>query len=110
MSIKDKMPYEYQLFWENWNDIEGDADVAEYWIPLLINFIIGIILYFLSGFFIFAIVRAIFLVAVAIPNFTVLIRRFHDTNRTGWYSLWSIIPIFGWYLVIKALIEPSKSN
>jgi uncharacterized membrane protein YhaH (DUF805 family) len=33
--------------------------------------------------------------ALAIPNLAVAVRRLHDTNRSGWWYLISLIPIAG---------------
>nr|WP_284143877.1 DUF805 domain-containing protein [Psychrobacter sp. WY6] len=35
-----------------------------------------------------------------IPNLAVTIRRLHDTNRSGWWILISLIPLLGILLII----------
>jgi uncharacterized membrane protein YhaH (DUF805 family) len=38
--------------------------------------------------------------AVFLPSLGVGIRRLHDTNRSGWWVLISIVPFVGWIVLI----------
>ncbi len=95
--------------------ISGRATRSEYWwfylFTLLASFVLGFILGFLSvaggsdlsllisvliSFFIFT-----------IPQFTAGIRRLHDTGRSGWNYLWTLIPFIGGLIVLYFLIEKS---
>ena len=106
----DKLPYEYQEFWKRWNDIEGQSDVREFWIPVLVNFIISILLSIIGFIIGTDFLGGLFGLAIIIPNITVMIRRFHDTGRSGWYWLWNLLPLIGWIIVIIALIQPTKED
>lgn len=48
---------------------------------------------------------------MAIPTLSVTVRRLHDVNRSGWYSLlWVLpVPVLGWFWLIPMLKKPSAS-
>lgn len=39
------------------------------------------------------------------PSLAVLVRRFHDTNRSGWYWFMGMIPVAGLILHLVALLQ-----
>ncbi|WP_353950375.1 DUF805 domain-containing protein [Knoellia sp. S7-12] len=43
---------------------------------------------------------AIFGLATLIPTLAVSARRFHDTGRSGWWTLIWLIPVVGWIMAI----------
>lgn len=49
-------------------------------------------------------------VATFLPGLAVLVRRLHDTNRSGWYALLSLIPLVGVIVLIILTIEDSWPN
>ena len=104
----DKLPIEYQEFWKRWSDFDGKSDVREYWIPVLMNIVISILFSIIGLIIGGAILGSLFGLAIFVPNIAVMIRRFHDTGRSGWYWLWLFLPFIGWIIVILALIQPSK--
>ena len=51
------------------------------------------------------------IIIIAIPLFTVGIRRLHDTNKSGLYVLWSLLPFIGGVVVLEFMIgEGSKGK
>jgi uncharacterized membrane protein YhaH (DUF805 family) len=38
--------------------------------------------------------------AFIIPNLAVLVRRLHDTDRTGWWVLIGLVPLVGWIVLL----------
>ena len=42
----------------------------------------------------------IYYLAVLIPSLAVGVRRLHDTDRSGWWLLLSLIPVIGWIVLI----------
>lgn len=77
---------EYIHVWKNAFNFDGRARRREYWLFVLINFIVSLVLGFIP------IVGGIYALCVLIPGIAVAIRRLHDINRSGW---WMLSPIVG---------------
>jgi uncharacterized membrane protein YhaH (DUF805 family) len=64
-----------------------------------------------SSIFIFLVASIILLFLVElflfIPSLAIMVRRLHDTNRSGWFILISLIPIVGSIILLIALVSPS---
>jgi uncharacterized membrane protein YhaH (DUF805 family) len=75
---------------------EGRAGLKEFWMFTLFNFIISFVL---SGIDMtigtFGALGFLYSVAVFLPSLAVTVRRLHDTDRSGWWVLVSLIPIVG---------------
>lgn len=55
--------------------------------------------------------QGIVVLALLIPLFAVGARRLHDTDKSGWWQLFALIPLAGWLvLVIFFLIEGDKEE
>lgn len=74
----------------------GRAHRTEYWMFVLFNILISVVLGFLEGILGIAtstdqsILGAIYSLAVFIPSIAVGVRRMHDTDHSGW---WLIVPL-----------------
>ena len=100
---------EYVQMFKRWNDMEGNSTVKEYWMPVLVNFIVVAILGALSRVAgIFGIIDGIYGLVIIIPFITLFVRRMHDIGKSGWSWLWVFLPIVGWIYVIYLTIQPSK--
>lgn len=101
-------------------DFNGRARRTEYWMFILFNIIMSVVLmvldyamgtlYFLGGSGLLGTLYSLF---VLIPSLAVLIRRLHDLDKSGWMILIIFIPIIGaiWLLVLCATegtIGPNK--
>ena len=82
---------------QHYADFNGRARRSEYWFFQLFNFLITIGIYLIVlgikeviginlGF-----LNTVYSIAVLIPNWAVSARRLHDTNRSGWWQLLTII-------------------
>lgn len=72
----------------------------------LVNFIIVFVLQIIASKAHFvAILAAIYVIAVFLPSLAVAIRRLHDTDRSGWWVLISLVPLIGgiWLLILMVL-------
>tara|TARA_B110001454_G_scaffold58424_1_gene57197 strand:+ start:794 stop:1144 length:351 start_codon:yes stop_codon:yes gene_type:complete len=49
-------------------------------------------------------------ILIFLPGLAVGSRRLHDTNKTGWWQLLWIIPIFGWIPLMIFLSFPSNDD
>lgn len=70
-------------------EFEGRARRTEYWVFVVINAIVGILLS------LFGILGVIYALIQFIPAWAVTVRRLHDTNRSGWWLLIGLIPLIG---------------
>lgn len=69
-------------------DFTGRASRAEYWWFQLFACLVS------------SITCSIGALVLFIPNWAVCARRLHDTNRSGWWQLITLIPIVGWILIL----------
>jgi len=46
--------------------------------------------------------------AILLPTLAAMVRRFHDTGRSGWFVLITFIPVVGTILMIVFLVEESR--
>lgn len=99
----------------------GRARRTEYWMFVLINAIIGLVLLVIdhvlglapttstgSTTFNIGLLSGIYSLALLLPSLAVQCRRLHDTDRRGWWMLLSLIPIIGSIIVLVFTILPGK--
>lgn len=93
-------------------DFEGRARRTEYWMFFLVNLIIAIVLGAIARIIHFPILSTLYALAVLLPAIAVGIRRLHDTGRTGWWLLISLIPLIGtiWIIILLATNGDQGSN
>lgn len=103
-------------------DFEGRARRMEYWVFVLCNVAISCMISFLdiilgtifnySPFIIdgTGILAIIYSLAVLLPSIAVLVRRLHDTGRSGYWILLSFIPLIGGIILIIFLCLPSEEG
>jgi uncharacterized membrane protein YhaH (DUF805 family) len=87
----------------------GRARRKEYWMFVLFNIIIELVLGFVEW---FAgspgIVGMLYSLAVLIPSIAVSVRRLHDTDRSGWWLLIALIPLIGMIVLLAFMVQDSK--
>ncbi len=89
---------------ERYAKFDGRAGRAEYWWFVLANFLIAVVLYILVAIAsIFFVLLIVFWLALIVPSIAVAIRRLHDTNKTGWFILISLIPFVGGIILLVFL-------
>jgi uncharacterized membrane protein YhaH (DUF805 family) len=90
-------------------DFGGRARRTEFWMFVLVNVVISVVLgivdtatgtanaYAVGGAASFSpgILGGLYGLAVLIPSIAVTVRRLHDTDRSGWWFLIQLIPIVG---------------
>ncbi len=99
---------EYVQMWQRWNDFDGKSNIKEFWMAVLINFIVSVLLGIVGNVVGFDLLGGLYGLAVIIPFVALAIRRLHDTGRSGWYLLWWFLPFIGWIILILAWIKPSE--
>ena len=92
---------------ERYAKFDGRAGRAEYWWFVLANLIVYILLAILMQVAsIFVILLIGFWLAIIVPSIAVAIRRLHDTNKSGWFLLLSLVPLVGGIIVLVFMILP----
>ncbi len=94
----------------------GRARRKEYWFFFLFSIIITIVLSIIdvaagsfdakTGLGLFS---GIYTLAVLIPSLAVSVRRLHDTDRSGWWLLISLIPIIGGLVILVFVVLDSDT-
>jgi uncharacterized membrane protein YhaH (DUF805 family) len=51
---------------------------------------------------------SLYILAVVIPSFAGLVRRLHDTNRSGWWLLINLVPLVGPFIVLSFTLTDSN--
>ena len=94
---------------KNYAVFSGRARRKEYWMFVLFNMIFAIVAIILDnilgtaiegiGYGLFYI---LYCLAVLIPGLAVLVRRLHDSGKSGWFFFIVLVPIIGgiWLLVL----------
>ena len=90
-------------------DFTGRARRSEYWLFALFNFVVNIFVQIVDA----AVGASNILVLIVglglfLPGLAVGIRRLHDTDRSGWFSLLALIPIVGTIVLLVFLCQDSK--
>ena len=112
-----------KVVFENYANFTGRARRSEYWYYTLCNVIISLIMYVLiiiavaigsDGespgilFYLLYGILMIYVLATFLPTLAVVVRRLHDTGKSGWYYLIGLIPLVGSILLIIALVTDSQ--
>lgn len=89
----------------------GRASRQEYWMFVLINFLIAFGLGSIEGLVGLPMVLSlVYGLAVLIPGLAVLVRRLHDTGRSGWWVLILLVPLVGAVVILIFAVLPSEST
>jgi uncharacterized membrane protein YhaH (DUF805 family) len=89
---------------------QGRASRREYWMFLLVNCVISIALGIIGWMVDTKILGNIYALALLVPSVAVAVRRLHDTNRSGWWFLFGIIPIIGWITFFVFMVQKSREE
>ncbi|MFJ5224894.1 DUF805 domain-containing protein [Streptomyces sp. NPDC088400] len=89
----------------------GRARRKEYWMFVLFNFIIAIVLAIVdavagaSG-----VISGLYTLAMLIPSLAVGVRRLHDTGRSGWWLLIALVPLVGGIILLVFLASEGEQT
>jgi len=94
----------------------GRARRKEYWYFILFNSLITLgligvdhgITKFVTGNNALGLFSGLFVLATFLPALGALVRRLHDTNRSGWYVLMNLIPLIGPIIILVYAVQDSE--
>lgn len=101
----------YLAVLKNYAGFSGRARRKEYWMFLLFNMIIAVVLGFIEGLFGSpGILGSIYSLAVLVPSIAVSMRRLHDTGRSGWWMLIGFVPLIGAIVLLIFFVQDSMQG
>lgn len=96
----------------NYCNFTGRASRSEYWwfvlFGVIASFVISLVFCWSDTFRM--IVSGLFSLAILLPNLGLMVRRMHDTGRSGWWVLINLIPIVGAIIYIVFACGESQNT
>lgn len=100
----------------NYVGFSGRARRKEYWIFVLINIVISIVLAMVDGMLGLKVggeqgaglLGLIYSLAILLPSIAVGVRRLHDTGRSGWWMLIAFVPFIGFIVLLVFFVLDSQ--
>jgi uncharacterized membrane protein YhaH (DUF805 family) len=89
---------------------DGRASRPAFWWWALFAFLVGIAANIIDAIIGSPIISSLVGLALLLPGLSVSIRRLHDTNRTGWWVLISLIPLIGLIVLIVFWVQESDAG
>ena len=91
----------------------GRASRREHWTFELTNaaielaLFVAVVLLARAGYQYFVRVLFLYIAATMVPSFASLVRRLHDTNRSGWWFFISLVPVVGPLILFSMTVTRS---
>ena len=86
----------------------GRSSRSAYWYWALFALIVGVVATIIDLAIGSRIVSLITTLALLLPGLAVAFRRLHDTGRSAWSILISLVPFVGFIVLIVFLVQPSE--
>jgi uncharacterized membrane protein YhaH (DUF805 family) len=95
----------------------GRARRSEYWLFVVFYIVLSFVMGFIDGImgtydgvYGMGVLGAITVLGLLIPSIAVLVRRLHDTNKSGWWALLSLVPFVNLILLVFCCIDGTKGE
>ncbi len=91
-------------------DFTGKADRKQFWLFVLFNFLVFLVLSIVLGFLgkTGDVVYFVCQLAVLLPSLGIAARRLRDGGFSPWLLLIGLIPVLGWIVLLVLYLLPSK--
>ncbi|MBL00948.1 MAG: hypothetical protein CL774_00430 [Chloroflexi bacterium] len=96
-------------YFNKYFDFQTRTNRRDYWVTFLLIFLLGILFGIINAYYSpeTGLIQNVWSLVTIIPSLALGSRRLHDTNRSGFWQLLWLIPIFGWVVIIYFLSRPS---
>ncbi|MCG7561594.1 MULTISPECIES: DUF805 domain-containing protein [Pseudoalteromonas] len=105
----------YLSVFKNYFEFKGRARRKEYWVFILCSILVSVVLGLVDvtlGLYSeeagLGLLSGLYALAIIIPSIALSVRRLHDTGRSGWWVLLSLIPLIGPIVLIVFYVMDSK--
>jgi uncharacterized membrane protein YhaH (DUF805 family) len=96
---------------KNWNKLQGTVDRRTFWSALLTALVIlAVLLWFAEKIAAMKLLVKAFLLLMAVPFFTAIVRRLHDVDKSAWNLMFLLIPVVGFFGIFLFLISDSHED
>jgi len=109
------MNWYLDAFKNKYADFSGRARRTEYWMFMLFHILTIFLLVFLSGALsefhlesMGVILLVVYILASFIPALAITVRRLHDSGKSGWFYLLTLIPYIGSFILLIFTVKDSK--
>ena len=95
--------------WRQYASFSGRASRAEYWTFILVNLVIqigGVVLLPSR----FKALLIVFYLLSFLPTIAVAVRRLHDTNKSGAYWFYGLLPIVGPFILLVFTLQEGTNG
>lgn len=93
-------------------DFGGKATRTQYWLFVLWNFIVSLVIGIICGIFLKEntanMINWIYWLVLLLPSLGIAARRLRDGGFTPWLLLLLLLPVIGWLILLILYIMPSK--
>jgi len=91
----------------NYVNFQGRASRTQFWMYVLCNFIVGVVLNIVIAILPFLNwLLPLYNLAVLLPTLAIGARRLHDANLSGWWLLLLLVPGIGALILILLWVKP----
>lgn len=105
----------YLKAWRNYANFSGRARRTEYWMFVLFNTLISLLILGISFALmevlnteVFFLIYVLYALAVMIPSIALSIRRIHDVGYSGWMFLLCLVPFVGGIILLVFYLLDSQ--
>ncbi|MFF7361377.1 DUF805 domain-containing protein [Streptomyces sp. NPDC008125] len=95
---------------KNYVGFSGRARRKEFWMFVLFNFIVAVVLSIIGQVIGSQFLYYIYVLAVILPSLAVGVRRLHDTGRSGWWYFIGLVPLVGGIILLVFFASEGKAE
>jgi uncharacterized membrane protein YhaH (DUF805 family) len=101
----------YLAVLKNYVGFSGRARRTEYWMFVLFSFLASLVLAIVESIIgVSGVLTSLYSLAVFLPSLAVLVRRLHDTGRSGLWVLIGLVPLVGFIILLVFLCQDSQGH